>query len=223
MRGETKFEIIARNWWTDWSGNKNERHATYVMKRLEADAFPRIGSRPVSELNAPAFVRMAKSIEARGAADIARRVLQTCGQVMRYAVAHGLVERNPVAEVRPGDVPKARQQVNFARIELADLPELLRKFMAYDGSVYTRLALKLTVLTFVRTGELIGAGGKNSIWAMPNGACRPNGRRADASTWCRCPDRRSKFWGTCKPRTEIQRDARALRCCSLVSETTALR
>ena len=68
------------------------------------------------ELTAPAFVRLAKGIEARGAADIARRVLQTCGQFMRYAVAYGLAERNPVADVKPGDMLRARRQINYARV-----------------------------------------------------------------------------------------------------------
>jgi integrase len=37
------------------------------------------------------------------------------------------------------------------------MPELLRKIEAYQGSAFTRLAMKLMALTFVRTGELIGA------------------------------------------------------------------
>ena len=76
---------------------------------------------------------------------------------MRYAVAHGLADRNPVSDVKPGDVLKARRQVNFARIEVTELPELLRCIEAYRGSPYTRLSMKLLALTFVRTGELIGA------------------------------------------------------------------
>jgi integrase len=154
---DTAFERVARAWWNDWKGNKAERSASYVLSRLEKDAFPAIGTKPVAELTAPDFVRLAKVTEARGAADIARRVLQSCGQVMRYAVAHGLAGRNPLADFKPGDVLKARQQVNFARIDVADLPELLRKIEAYAGSPFTRLALKLMALTFVRTGELIGA------------------------------------------------------------------
>ena len=47
------------------------------------------------DVTAPALLAMAKGIEARGAGDIAKRSLQTCGQIMRYAVAHGLIERNP--------------------------------------------------------------------------------------------------------------------------------
>jgi integrase len=157
MEAETAFEKIARQWWANWSANKAERHAGYVLKRLEADAFPLFGSKSVRDLDAPTFVRMAKGIEARGAADIARRVLQTCGQVMRYAVAHGIADRNPVADVKPGDVLRARRQVNFSRIKVEELPELLRKIAAYGGSVYTRLALQMMALTFVRTNELIGA------------------------------------------------------------------
>ena len=157
VKADGSFETIARQWWADWSANKSARHAGYVITRLEADAFPAIGARPVAELTAPVFVRLAKSIETRGAADIARRVLQTCGQVMRYAVAHGIAERNPVADVKPGDVLRARRQVNYPRIQVSDLPELLRRIDAYQGSPYTRLAMRLMLLTFVRTGELIGA------------------------------------------------------------------
>lgn len=181
MAADTAFEKIARQWWSDWKANKDPRHAGYVLARLEADAFPAIGPKPIADLAAPAFVRMAKAIEARGAADIARRVLQTCSQVMRYAVAHGLVDRNPVADVKPGDVLRARRQTNFARIELGELPELLRKIEAYAGSPYTRLALKLMAFTFVRTGELIGARWQEfdleaAEWRIP--AERTKSRRA---------------------------------------------
>jgi integrase len=179
-RADGSFQTIARQWWVDWSANKSERHAWYVIARLEADAFPAIGARQVDELTAPAFVRLAKSIEARGATDIARRVLQTCGQVMRYAVAHGLAERNPVADIRPGDVLRARRQENYARLSLNELPELLRRIDAYQGSPYTRLAMRLMLLTFVRTGELIGARWaeidlERAEWKIP--AARTKSRR----------------------------------------------
>ena len=157
LESETAFEKVARRWFADWKVNKAERHADYTLRRLETEVFPVIGARNVRDLDTPAFVRMTKAIEARGACDIARRVLQMCGQVMRYAVAHGIANRNPVADVKPGDILQSRKQVNFARIDVEELPMLMRKIMAYQGSVYTRLALQLMVLTFVRTSELIGA------------------------------------------------------------------
>lgn len=154
---ETAFEPVARQWWAAWKVNKTGRYADHVMSRLEADVFPEIGHKPVATLAASHFVRVAKKIEARGAAELARRGLQTCGLVMRYAVAHDLAERNPVSDVKPGDILKPRLVENFARVGAPELPELLRKIAGYDGSVYTRTALQLMALTFVRTSELIEA------------------------------------------------------------------
>jgi integrase len=151
------FETVARLWWAHWKGPKSPRHADYVLRRLEADVFPELGTRPVASVTAPQLLAMAKKIEARGAVDIAKRSLQTCGQILRYAVAHGLTERNPAADVKPADALKVRRKENYARLDAKEMPELLRKIEAYQGSAYTRLAMKLMALTFVRTGELIAA------------------------------------------------------------------
>lgn len=151
------FEKAARQWWAHWKGPKSPRHADYVLRRLEADVFPALGSRPVGSITAPQLLAVAKDIEARGAVDIAKRSLQTCGQILRYAVAHGLIERNPAADVKPADALKPRKKTNYARLDAKEMPELLRKMEAYQGSAYTRLAMKLMALTFVRTSELIKA------------------------------------------------------------------
>ena len=151
------FEAVARLWWTNWKGARSPSHVDYVLRRLEADVFPAIGKRPVDAVEAPELVKMAKAIEARGALDIAKRALQTCGQVFRFAIAHGYATRNPAKDFQPGDVLATRKKVNYARVEGKELPELLRHIEAYQGSTVTRLALKLMALTFVRTSELIEA------------------------------------------------------------------
>ena len=156
---EHSFESVARQWFEHWKGPKNARHAGYVLARLEADVFPAIGARPVAEILAPELVKMVKAIEARGALDIAKRCLQMCGQVFRYAIAHGVggATRNPATDIKPNDVLTPRKKENYARIDARELPDLLRKIEGYQGSPTTRLAMKLMALTFVRTGELIGA------------------------------------------------------------------
>jgi integrase len=111
----------------------------------------------MASVTAPQLLAMAKAVESRGAVDIAKRSLQTCGQIMRYAVAHGVIDRNPAADVRPADALKPRHKTNYARLDAREVPDLLRKIEAYSGTPYTRLAMKLMAYTFVRTGELIGA------------------------------------------------------------------
>lgn len=156
-RSENTFEAVAREWLAIWSPLKSPRHAKYVTSRLQADVFPMLGARPISEIEAPELVKMAKAIEARGALDIAKRSLQTAAQVFRYAIAHGKAKRNPATAVKPLDILKPSRKTNYARIDATELPALLRKIEAYQGTPATRLAIKLMAHTFVRTGELIGA------------------------------------------------------------------
>ena len=175
IRLGTTFEAVARAWHAHWKGPKSERHADYVLRRLETDVFPDLGRRPISEITAPQLLAMVKKVESRGALHLSRRILQTCGQVFRYAVAHGIIERNPAADVKPSDSLKPQAPENYARLEAKDVPELLRKIEVYIGSPYTRLAMKLMALTFVRTGELIGArweefeglDGDDPLWRIP--------------------------------------------------------
>ena len=157
LAADNSFATVAALWWKSWQVARSERHAGYVLRRLNDDVFPAIGGRPVAEIEAPELVRMVKAIESRGALDIAKRALQTTGQVFRYAIAHGLATRHPAADIKPGDVLSSRKRENYARLDAKELPELLRRIDAYQGTQTTRLAMKLMSMTFVRTSELIGA------------------------------------------------------------------
>jgi len=154
---ENTFQAVAKKWFDHWSDGKSARHADYVWRRLETDLFPEIGKRPAEEISARDLTQLVKKVQDRGAIDLAHRLLQTSGQILRYAVAHDLVERNPAADIKPSDVLKAKRKQNYARVPEKDLGELLRRIEAYQGGPYTRMALKLMCLTFVRTSELIKA------------------------------------------------------------------
>lgn len=151
------FKAVAEKWFAHWKPSKTEKHAADVWRRLEIDILPTLGDTPANALTAAQVRDCIKAIEARGALDIAKRQLQKCSQIMRYAVAHDLAERNPVADIQPSDILPARKKRNYSRIDAKELPQLLRDMVAYVGGEHTRLALQLMALTFVRTGELIGA------------------------------------------------------------------
>jgi len=155
--GASSFQAVAALWLEHWRSDKSPRHADTTARRLESNVFPYLGARPIAEIEPPELVAMVKAIEARGVGDLAKRALETTGQVFRYAIAHGYASRNPAAEFKPADVLKPIRKVNLARVEAKELPELLRAIEIYRGKVITRLAMKLMTLTFVRTSELIGA------------------------------------------------------------------
>jgi integrase len=154
---DNSFKTVAELWLSHWGSGKSARHVDTTRRRLESNVFPVIGPRPIAEIEAPELVEMVKKVESRGAVDLAKRALETTGQIFRYAIAHGQAKRNPAADIRPRDILRPTRKANFARIEAKELPALLRAIEVYRGKVITRLAIKFLALTFVRTGELIGA------------------------------------------------------------------
>jgi integrase len=157
VASESSFASIAAQWLEHWQHGKSSRHVDSTKRRLEANILPSLGGRPIAEIEAPELVAMVKAIEQRGARDIAKRALETTGQIFRYGIAHGYAKRNPASEIRPSDVLKTTRKVNYARIAAKELPNMLRKIEVYPGTHVTRLAIRLMALTFVRTSELIHA------------------------------------------------------------------
>lgn len=155
IKSENTFEAIAREWHENRSHNWTPRYAKNLITRLEADIFPKLGARPIADINAPELLSILRIIENRGATDIAHRAQQVCGMIFTYAIASGRTERNPAVELRGALKPHKKQ--HYAHLKASELPEFLQKLEAYDGSKQTMYALKLLLLTFVRTIELRGA------------------------------------------------------------------
>lgn len=168
------FEAVALEWYTKQLHTWVEHHASDVKRRLESNIFPTLGKRPIDQINALELLETIRKIEARGAYDLAHRVLQVCGQVFRYGIATGRCTRNLSTDLRGALTPHVKKHQSAVRTE--DLPDLLRAIAKYDetGDKQTRLALQLLAQTFVRTNELIGAEWtefdlNNALWIIPAG------------------------------------------------------
>jgi integrase len=157
VSSENSFATVSHKWMEHWYEDKSPRHVDQTKRRLKANILPSLGSLQTDQIMAPDIVAMVRIVEARGARDVAKRALETTGQIFRYAVASGYATHNPAADIRPRDILKASQKNNYARIDAKELPHLLRQIEIYPGTHVTRLAIKLLALTFVRTGELIEA------------------------------------------------------------------
>src|SRR3546814_11948874 len=83
----TLFRSASRPW--------VDGYKTKVEAWMVNDVFPWIGSRRAGDLEAPDFLAAVRRVESRGAIESAHRILQNCGQVMRYAIATGRAQRNP--------------------------------------------------------------------------------------------------------------------------------
>lgn len=145
------FEVIAREWLAnrDWV----EAYRVKVTAWFEHDVFPFIGARAARSLAAPDFLEVARRVEKRGAIESAHRIVQNCGQVMRYAIATARAERNPCADLR-GALKAAPEKHHAAITEPAELAPLLRAIDGYHGTHVVRCALQLAPLVFLRPIEL---------------------------------------------------------------------
>lgn len=157
QKNENAFEKIAREWHATNLDRWSPAYGKTILHRLESDIFPAIGRRPIADIAAPDLLKVIRDIEARGAREMAHRSIQVCGQIFRYAIVTGRADRNPANDLRGALRPVKKG--HYAAFDSTHLPAFIKALENNDARLYiqTRLAIKLLMLTFVRTGELIAA------------------------------------------------------------------
>jgi integrase len=155
LRIDNAFEVVAREWFEKRKHEWKPSSAASMLVRLEKHILPKLGKRPIADIAAPEVLAVLRVIEERGTLETARRVMQICGKIFMYSIATGRTERNPVPDLR--GALKSPVVTHHSFLNASELPLYLKKLEAYDGSLQTKLALRLLLLTFVRTNELRGA------------------------------------------------------------------
>ena len=159
--GENTFEKIARRWLGMKQEGLNEKYARQCLARMEQHVFNKIGDLPITEITIPDVVEVIEAIGKHGTIETARRMKQLISQVFRYSAQRGLCQHNPAADLR--DILPNTEEKHHACVHPSELPELLAKIELREND-FTKYAIKLLMLTFVRTGELIGAKWSEIDW-----------------------------------------------------------
>ena len=170
LNAENSFNSIALEWWNNAREGWKEEHAYNVWRTLEADALPYFGDRPIKEISPGELLEVVRRVEARGALDVASRILQRCGAVFRFAIQTDRLRYNPATEL--AGVLKTRKVKSRPSMTREELPNFLKSIDNYSGEIVTILALRLTVLTFVRPAEIRFARWeefdlKDNLWRIP--------------------------------------------------------
>ncbi len=169
------FESIARDWHKSQQEILTDRYAGQVLDRLEADVFPSIGSLAPGSITPALVLALLRSIEARGAIEMAKRVRQHISSVFVFAIGCGLAESDPAAIVRPALKPRLRK-LRPAMLQIEQARAMLRTVECQaDAFFMTKLASRLLALTAVRPGvlrlaqpdEFEDLEGEEPIWRIP--------------------------------------------------------
>lgn len=147
------FETVLRDWHKVQSTKLDPNNAKAVFHRLEMDVLPYLGNRPVNDITPLDLLKVLQRVEKRGAVETAHRLLSWCGQMFRYAVVLGIVDSDPSRDLR-GALKQPKEKHFAALTKPEDVSALLRAVDGYRGSIATRSALQLGILTFVRPGNL---------------------------------------------------------------------
>ncbi|EMH9471042.1 tyrosine-type recombinase/integrase [Proteus mirabilis] len=149
---ENTFEAVAREWHKSKADRWSLRYRDEIIDTFEKDIFPYIGKRPIAEIKPLELLETLRKMEKRGALEKMRKVRQRCGEVYRYAIITGRAEYNPAPDLATALTPPKKQHFPFLTAE--ELPYFLKDLAGYTGSVITKTATKIILLTAVRTQEL---------------------------------------------------------------------
>lgn len=163
------FETVARAWHESnkkWSAS----HSARVLKTLVDHLFPSLGHRNIADLKTRDLLTPIKVVEHSGRLEVAARLQQRTTAIMRYAVQSGMIDYNPAQDMA-GAIATGKC-VHRPALDFARIPELFERIENYKGRLLTQLAVKLTLLIFIRSSELRFArynevDFERAIWTIP--------------------------------------------------------
>lgn len=150
--GQNTFEAFSRLWFSKHKHKWAEKTARRKLQCLESHVYPIIGGLNIDEVNPPQVRQVLRRLENLDKLHTAHRTKNIIGEIMRYAIAMGSIQHNPIPDLA-GLLPTATVQHRATITDLKGIGALLRAIAEYDSPI-TRYAMQLAVLTFVRPGEL---------------------------------------------------------------------
>lgn len=149
---ENTFEAVAREWISKKGINWSPYYKHQIVNFLTANMFPSVGKLPIRSITAAHLLKILQQVEDRGAHSVALLLRQWSSAIFRYAVVTLRADSDPAAALI-GAIhrPKVKHHNPLSRNNIIDLGKSLNDFGGYRT---TAIAIKLLLLTFVRTGEL---------------------------------------------------------------------
>lgn len=170
-KGNTVKKLVLE-WYSGYVERERKRPET-IKKQIEGDIIPLLGDIDLDELKTIDITHALDNIVNRGAPVHANRVLSSLKQVFNYAVSRGRLNQNPAAGIRAKDIGGSEKpSERFLSIE-----EIKTLWRFLDGdknqmAMQTKIAIKIMLLTGVRTAELRLAQWsefdfEQSLWTIP--------------------------------------------------------
>lgn len=162
---ERVHELRAASW-------KSDAHGSEWMGSLERHCFPVLGDMPIDRIQTADILATLEPIW-QEVPETARRIRNRISKIMDWAISHGFRSNNPAGRSLDGALPyQKRPPVHHRALGYRGMAESMAAIAASDSTPMARLALRFTILTACRSGEVRMASWSEidldaQIWTIP--------------------------------------------------------
>lgn len=162
------FRKIYDEWLAFRKGSISPGTYRIISNAMELDVLPSFGDRQIESIKRADVIAMIRKIERRGSVATAVKVRQRMGQVFSYAIAIGLIDANPTAEMH-AVTEKMGQHKHHPFLPFSELPKTMATIQQSVTGQQLRSAFMLMIYTASRPGEV-----RHAEWSEID---------LDAATW----------------------------------------
>lgn len=166
--GGRTFRRVYDEWLAFRKGNISLGTYRIISNLMELDVLPTFGGRQIDAIKRADVIGLIRRIEKRGSVVTAVKVRQRMGQVFSYAIATGLIESNPTAEMH-AVTEKGAQNRPHPFLPFSELPKTIASIQQCVSGHQLRSAIMLMIYTASRPGEV-----RHAEWSEID---------LDAATW----------------------------------------
>ena len=163
------FEEIFQEWYRVKISPLSKNYSDKIKLQMNKHAIPDLGNMLISDIRPADILGLCRKLEGLST-DTAHRIRQFIGQVFRFAIAANYVETDPTYALR--GALATHKEKNYPTItDNSKIALLIRSINEYPYDI-VRLAMKFSMLTFVRPGEVCHAEWSEidfdkKIWNIP--------------------------------------------------------
>jgi integrase len=171
------LRAVAELWWKAQKRGWSAKVHKQTWARLENDILPTLGRKSVATINSSALLAALQAVEERGALEVTRKIKSHLHGIFAHAIGLGLIEKgkNPITPITENRMLKRQpKSKHHLKLPASKMPAFLHAIDTASEEVDTIDALRLTLLTAVRTGEtrfaaveeFEGLDGDSPLWRL---------------------------------------------------------
>ncbi|WP_017903618.1 tyrosine-type recombinase/integrase [Pseudomonas asplenii] len=167
------FRRVYDEWLEFRKGSLTESTVKVISNAMELDVLPSFGARQIDSIKRSDVITLIRRIERRGSLTTAVKTRQWMGKVFRYAIATGMIENNPTAEMH-AVTEKMAPHKNRPFLDFSEMPNIIKAIESSESGLPLQYATKLLILTACRPAEVRKAEWSEidldtATWSIPAG------------------------------------------------------